>query len=309
MSMEVKWKYQTILKDFNMNILTPQVIYIETTTFCNADCVMCPHDKLSRPRETMPDGLFNQIIEGIREYDISNTQVFLHKEGEPLCDENIIKRISTARNVLRSAKEIGISTNAMLMSEEIADGLLSSGIDVVFFSVDGASAETYDQVRRNCKYETVERNIVRFLEKRNSMVRMPRVVMQMLVTQENRHEQKVFVNKWEKYDVEFYFKEVHCYLDGGRSSFEKPDFANQSRCCRDPFSVLVYHVDGRVGLCCWDYNCEYVIGQAKSTDMMALFNGGPSQYMREKQSALDCYDVTPCNRCGRIFGKDKISEY
>lgn len=289
--------------------MIPKVIYIETTTLCNANCIMCPHEKLNRPIQTMSQHLFNQIIDGARKYDLSGTQVFLHKEGEPLCDKSIIARISSARKNLSTAKEVGISTNAMLMTDYVADGLISSGMDVIFFSVDGATSETYERVRRNCKYEIVEKNIRYFLEKRKVCGRKIRVVMQMLLTKWNRHEISIYIDKWKGYDVEFFFKELHCYLDGGMSSFGPPDFSRQTCCCPDPFKVLVYHVDGRAGLCCWDYDCEYVVGQATESDMMQLFDGPRSRYMRQKQLDLSCVDIVPCNRCGRIFGKDKISEY
>lgn len=289
--------------------MRPEVIYIETTTQCNADCVMCPHRKMHRPRQTMSKDLFVKVVDGISKYDLSGVQVFLHKEGEPLCDKDIVERVSAARKRLPSAREIGISTNAMLMAEPISDALVESGMNVIFFSVDGASRETYESIRRNCNYEIVEHNIRYFLEKRNMSGKGIRVVMQMLLSDQNRHEQVAFVDKWKEYGVEFFFKEMHCYLDGGMSSFEKPDFTRQNSCCQDPFRVLVYHVDGRAGLCCWDYDCEYVVGSAAESDMMQLFNGAQSQYMREKQLALDCRDVIPCSRCARIFGKDRISDF
>ena len=289
--------------------MRPEVIYIETTTHCNADCVMCPHRKMHRPRQTMSKDLFVKVIDGISKYDLSGVQVFLHKEGEPLCDENIVERVFETRNRLPSAREIGISTNAMLMTEPIADALVESGMNVIFFSVDGTSSETYEGIRRNCNYGTVERNIRYFIEKRNASGKSIRVVMQMLLSEQNRHERAAFVAKWKEYNVEFFFKEMHCYLDGGISSFGEADFTRQISCCQDPFRILVYHVDGRAGLCCWDYDCEYVVGTATEDDMMQLFNGARSQYMREKQQALDCKGVTPCSRCARIFGKDKISDY
>lgn len=289
--------------------MIPEVIYIETTTLCNADCIMCPHRLLTRPQQTMSQELFGRIVEGIRGYDLARTQVFLHKEGEPLCDESIVERISQVRRELPTAREVGISTNAMLMDGQMADRLIASGLDVIFFSVDGVSPETYERIRRNCKYDVVECNIRRFLEKRNAAGSRIRVVMQMLLSDTNRHEKDAFVDRWKGYGVEFYFKEVHCYLDGGMSSFGTPDFTHQISCCRDPFRVLVYHVDGRAGLCCWDYDCEYVIGLAAKGDMMQIFNSSRSRHMREMQLALKCQGIVPCNRCGRIFGRDRISGY
>lgn len=290
-------------------MMIPEVVYIETTNKCNAKCIMCPHDKMKRPLLTMSQDTFEKIIDGIKEYDLSKTQLFLHKEGEPLCDEDIAERISYACSQISNVKEVGINTNAMLLTKEKADRLLESGMNLIFFSVDGTSADTYERIRVNCKYDVVEKNIEYFLQKRLERKKEIRVVMQMLITNFNRAEKDVFIEKWNKYDVEFYFKEMHCYLDGGHSTFDKPSFIKQINCCTDPFRILVYYADGRVGSCCWDYNNEYVIGDARENDMVQLFNGESIQYIRERQKMLDCGQITPCNRCGRIYGKDKISEY
>lgn len=289
--------------------MIPEVIYIETTNLCNANCIMCPNDKLKRKRGVMEQKIFEKIIEGFEGVNLSNTQLFLHKEGEPLCDKNIAERINYAYMKLPGVKEIGINTNAMLLTPNISDKLLESGLNVIFFSVDGISAETYDPIRINCHYDTVEKNIEYFLKERNRLQKKIRVVMQMLLTQETSLQQKEYIKKWEKYNVEFYFKEMHCYLDGSRSSFEKPDFTHQVCCCKDPFRIIVYYVDGSVGSCCWDYNNEFVIGNSKKSTLAELFNGERIEYLRRKQQELDCKDISPCNRCGRIYGKDKISEY
>ena len=289
--------------------MIPEVVYIETTNLCNANCIMCPHESMKRKKIVMAQEIFEQIIEGMKDIDLSNTQLFLHKEGEPLCDKHIAERISYAYKMLPNVKEIGINTNAMLLTREQADKLLDSGLNLIFFSVDGTTSETYDAIRINCHYNTVEKNIEYFLEERQRLGKDIRVVMQILLTEETRLQQEEYIKKWEKYNVEFYFKEMHCYLDGGNSSFEKPDFSHQTSCCKDPFRVIVYFADGNVGSCCWDYNNEYVVGNSKCLTLMDLFNGERIEYLRQKQKQLDCADIIPCNRCGRIYGKDKISEY
>ena len=285
--------------------MVPEVIYIETTNKCNANCIMCPHDKMKRPISSMKQDTFERIVDGISKYDVSLNQIFLHKEGEPLCDEMIVDRIGYVHEKVKNVKEIGINTNAMLLTEEKSDALIESGLNLIFFSVDGTSADTYEKIRINCKYDIVEKNIKYFLEKRNKSNKDIRIVMQMLLTDFNKHEQEEFIRKWEKYNVEFYLKEMHCYLDGGNSSFEKPNFDKQISCCQDPFRILVYYVDGKVGCCCWDYDNEYIVGNSHQKDMIELFNGKEICLLRAKQKELDCRDIIPCNRCGRIYGTDK----
>lgn len=289
--------------------MIPKVIYIETTNICNANCIMCPHDSMKRPFITMQQNTFEKIINDMIDVDLSQTQLFLHKEGEPLCDNRIAERINYAYKMLPNVKEIGINTNAMFLSKDISDKLLNSGLNLIFFSVDGTSSETYDKIRINCHYDVVEKNIEYFLNERIRLKKDIRVVMQMLINENTLKQKDEYIKKWEKYNVEFYFKEMHCYLDGGNSSFEKPDFSRQINCCGDPFKILVYYADGNAGCCCWDYNNEYVIGNSGEQTLMELFNGEKIRFLREKQQQLDCMNIIPCNRCGRIYGKDKITSY
>lgn len=287
----------------------PKVIYIETTNKCNANCIMCPHDKLLREIETMDQKLFCKIVDGMKNFDLSQTQIFLHKEGEPLCDDEIASKINYMCRNISNFKEIGINTNAMLLTKEKTEKLLNSGLNLIFFSLDGVKKESYERIRINCNYEKVVSNIEYFLEERKKYKKNIRVIMQMLITDFNESEKEAYINKWSKYDVEFYFKEVHCYLDGSASSFSEPHFATQTKICEDPFRMLVYYVDGNVGCCCWDYNNEYIIGNANEQNLWELFNNSKIDYMRKMQESKSCKNIVPCNRCGRIFGEDKISEY
>lgn len=292
-----------------MDNLIPEVIYIETTNICNAKCIMCPHNNLKRPFAVMDRALFNKIIDDLSNYDLSKTQLFLHKEGEPLCDKNIVEKINYANEKLINIKEIGINTNGMLLTKNVADNLINSGIDVIFFSLDGVIANIYNEIRKNCDYQLVENNIKYFLKKRLQYNKKIRVIMQMLINEQTEYQKQEYINKWKEYNVEFYFKKMHCYLDGGNSTFECPNFGKQISSCQDPFKILVYYVDGNTGPCCWDYNNEYNLGSAYDYTMDKLFNGQAMIKLRNNQLNLKCNNIKPCNRCGRIYGRDKISEY
>lgn len=287
----------------------PEVIYIETTNCCNANCIMCPHDKMVRRKEVMHDEIYNKIVEGLKFCDLTKTQVFLHKEGEPLCDNKLISRIKYLSENNPEIKELGINTNAMLLTKEKSRELIESGLNLIFFSLDGATSESYEKIRVNCKYDVVVENVKYFLELRKKSNKKIRVVMQMLLFDFNMVEKEDYIKMWSQYDVEFYFKETHCYLDGGQSSFAKPVFQDQIKICEDPFKVLVYYVDGNVGCCCWDYNNEYVVGNVSEGNALELFNNNRIDFLRTKQKGLDCGEIKPCNRCGRIYGEDRISKY
>lgn len=287
-----------------MQYLLPKTIYIETTNLCNAACIMCPHQKMTRPKGIMSNKIFSLVLNSLKNHDLTDSQIFLHKEGEPLCDPEIVSRIQRVKE--NTNANIGLNTNAMLMTKEVSDKILKSGLDTIYFSVDGVSAETYNRIRINCDYETVKRNIIYFLNRRQVVGSKIKVIMQMLLTEKNSAEKNLFEIQWRDYGVEFYIKPIHCYLDGGQSSFEKSRQKIQNHACKDPFRMIVVFFNGETGCCCWDYDNEYKLGNVTDSDLFELYNGEKINFMRSHQMDFDCKNIIPCNRCGRIFGNDKI---
>ena len=82
----------------------------------------------------------------------------MHKDGEPLLDKLLFKRIDYIKENLKNS-EVGLNSNAMLMDEEKARKICESGLDTISFSVDGASKQTYEYIRVNLNYDVVKKNI------------------------------------------------------------------------------------------------------------------------------------------------------
>lgn len=296
-----------MVSEYTMKL--PDVIYIETTNLCNADCIMCPHNKITRNLEVMSDNIFYKIIEDCEAKKITGKQIFLHKEGEPLLDKKIAERIRHVKERIGNGNEIGINTNAMLLDEEKAYDIIRAGLDTIYFSLDGVDKDSYEKIRQNLDYDIVVNNIKTFFKIKEQLNSKVRVIMQMLITDDVMNDSDSFRAMWEVYPCEFYIKRMHGYLDGGRSSLSTSVIEEQISVCQDPFKILVVYTDGNVGLCCWDYNNEYSIGNVASNNLFKLFLNEKANYMREMQSSLKSKMIVPCNRCARIFGNDKISSY
>lgn len=288
--------------------MKPDVIYIETTNLCNAACIMCPHDKIHRMPHIMPEEIFQKALTDCRNLDITGGQIFLHKEGEPLLDPSIIPRVKQAVQMLGRDNEIGLNTNAMLLTEAYTEGLLDAGLNLIFFSVDGASKEEYEKIRIRLDYDIVVHQIRYFLEQCQRRRAPIRVVMQMLVQSPDQDTQ-AFIDMWKNYPCEFYIKEMHGYLDGGHSSQTTMLSARQIEICKDPFHIAVIYTNGNVGLCCWDYNNEYSIGNIMEFNLSQLWNNASAQKLRSAMLKKECSSIIPCSRCARVFGRDYISTY
>tara|TARA_B110000503_G_C7169209_1_gene423455 strand:- start:1069 stop:1956 length:888 start_codon:yes stop_codon:yes gene_type:complete len=289
-------------------MLMPEVIYIETTSVCNAKCIMCPHEQMERKQGTMSDLNFETTINGMKDIDLTNLTLFLHKEGEPLLDRKLVDRIKYVKANLKGIKEVIINTNASRLTEEVAIGLLNSGLDKIYFSLDGASPDTYNKIRINLDYNKVVANIENFFLLKEKLKSNIQIIIQMVVSDDNRHEVDLYNEKWGKEDCQVYIKPMHCYLDGGRSSFLQINSTKQLNVCEDPFRMMVVYSNGDIGICCWDYDNEYKIGNVQDDSLLNLFNNKKFNYLREMQSKKECGDIAPCNRCMRIYGNDEISK-
>lgn len=288
--------------------MLPKVLYIETTNLCNAKCIMCPHEKLYRKPEYMNDAIFEKSMKEIEKISLSGAQIFLHKEGEPLMDGQIMDRLRVAASKFAKDNEVGISTNGMLFTPDMADKFIETGANLIFFSVDGAEKEEYERIRVNLKYEVVEENILYFLKRCKNEKLNIRVVMQMLIEGDDNESDK-FIEKWKEYPCEFYIKEMHSYLDGGHSSQTKCISDSQINICDDPFRLIVIYTNGSVGLCCWDYNNEYSVGSIVDCSLLELFNSEKAEKLRNAITSRNCKEIVPCNRCAKIFGNDHITRY
>ena len=89
--------------------------------------------------------------------------------------------------------EVSINTNATHLTEEKAEKLIKSGLDLIIYSFDGGTKKTYEKMRpgrfEHNKFEKVYENIKNFskIKKRlNSFFSMTKI--QMVLTEETRKE-------------------------------------------------------------------------------------------------------------------------
>src|SRR5437867_9296978 len=162
----IRWKARRMIKQ-------APVVHIETTNVCNARCTMCSYPIMQRPKGYMSDQLYLKILRDCAEMRVAD--VNLQYLGEPLLDQKICDRI-------REAKEYGFRvqmvSNASLLDEAKARGLLASGVDELRISMDGFTPKTFEDIRVGLKFEKVKGNVERFLDLRaRHRGARPRVVM------------------------------------------------------------------------------------------------------------------------------------
>ncbi|MBV8585851.1 MAG: radical SAM protein, partial [Verrucomicrobia bacterium] len=174
----------------------PEVFAIESTNYCNIKCVMCPRgepDLMTRPLGHMDSVLLESIIDQV---EFFTDPSWLHWFGEPLLNPHLFEQIEIAK---RKVQNLGISTNATLLSEKNQILMLESGLDTIMIAIDGASKDVYERVRKSSRFtfESVISGAVSFLERRKALSRKkPYVTLSIIVMEETAPELESFKNYW-----------------------------------------------------------------------------------------------------------------
>ncbi|MBI4838812.1 MAG: radical SAM protein [Nitrospirae bacterium] len=281
----------------------PKTIHIEVTNFCNARCTLCPYLKMTRPKGYMPWHIFEKIVDECTQIEGGGLKIILHKDGEPLMDPLLFKRIEHIKTRLKKS-HIHFNSNAMLLNEEKADSILNSRLDSITFSVDGASKEIYENIRQGLKYETVEKNILHFLKRKKEMGKEIHVTLQMVINKDNLHEVDDYKKLWGDKADRIFIKKAHNFLVQ-KTSFQGGVLGEkQLSRCMQTFYLMLFYWNGDVALCCWDYDNLVGVGNIEKGSLLEIYNNEKLTKVRNAMINKNCKDIAPCNICSQIYGKD-----
>ncbi len=133
-------------------------LYIEPTNRCNLDCRTCIRNVWDEPLGMMPTPVFARMMEGLHHF-LPPPAIFFGGFGEPLVHPQIVEMVAQAKGLGTSVELI---TNGMLLKEELARELVRAGLDRLWVSLDGATPESYADVRLGAALPQVIENVKRF---------------------------------------------------------------------------------------------------------------------------------------------------
>lgn len=281
--------------------LYPQVVQIETTTACNADCVMCPHSRITRKRGHMDFELYKKIVDDCAEnkkfiktlYPFLNGELFLTPKWEDY--------LTYAKKRLPDS-EIGVFTNGSLLDTENIDKLIEIEPDWINISFDGTSKETYEHIRRKLSFDQVQNNIFEIANKRNSLQKTkPRITISIIEMEQTSSGVKSFHKKWapvvDKVTIE-------PYINWG-GAVEDKNINRHMTCKRMPCSRLWYNLtvlnSGDVVICCVDYDGEVIIGDIRKQSISEIWTGEKITRLRNLHLEGKYSEIRLCEDCN--YGK------
>ena len=160
----------------------PYYVQLEVTTHCNLACYMCVRNEVIKHPRHLPLADFLRLFDEIRPRRLT-----LSGAGEPLLNPDLVAMIAYAGR--HGAATMIPSNGTLLRRGELARGLVEAGLTTMKISIDAATPQTYQAIRRqDCFEQIVEgiRQVDRIKQEHHS--RTPELRLDVVILKENYKE-------------------------------------------------------------------------------------------------------------------------
>ncbi len=296
---------------YNQLLDYPKYIEIETVNACNARCPMCTINDWERNYPVMKDEVWEKVSDDIIENKKLLKRVSLYRDGEPLIDKKMPKRIH--KFFKNGITETSIATNVSLLNEKKATDLLEAGLGMIIFSIDSLKKDVFEKIRVRLNFEEVKDNAIKFLQLRDKINPRCRVWIRMIRQESNYNEWDNYYNFWKKYASDLdriYYHNIFNWggqLEGYKSiskSFE-PNLP-----CVALWSLMVIFANGDVPLCNVDFNNKYPTGSIMKNSIKELWTSKILNTRRKLHMNGNKKDISICSNCNvwdEVHGEELIS--
>jgi hypothetical protein len=230
-------------------------IHIETTSRCNAACEFCAHKGMSRPKEDMPESVFEAVLKDLSKWFSGTICPFLN--GEPFMDPNFEARLDMLLQRVPN-HWLGMHTNGALLTEKWLQILSRHRISYFVISLHALTPDQHqERTKLKGKWDhimDITRKIEPYLKVKPTILftdDIPVGPAQVLSAQLGGLYQGAFRYTWR-----------------GRVSSHHRGIPVGP--CEWPFSHVFILSNGEVVPCCMDLEGEGAIGNVERQDLLTL---------------------------------------
>ena len=274
-------------------------VTLENTSFCGANCQMCPRGKYRYKPMHMPEDLFRKIVK--ETYDIGVRQLDIGGYGDPFVDPAFPNRIKWIKSIYPDMRISTIST-CQLLKGELADAV-AEYVDDLKISHYGYTKDTYEKVHRGSLiFEDVKENIENFLQR----IKKPKITIAYLLLEDSKEEAELWKEYWidKVDDMQIWYPHNYAGAKEEYDSITEHDWKDIHSCGR-PGTDFMFCANGDVNACCFDFNHDLIIGNMYESTFKDIVDG-------EKLKKIVCMhrnkgfrnSGTICEKCDQIFNRD-----
>ena len=274
--------------DSDGKLINPEV-RIENTNRCNASCTICAHDKMTRPKGTMPYELFSELVNQAKGLGATTISVFGF--GEPLLDDGLIDKIEVCEY---SGLDTFITTNGSLCTWERMYDLFEAGLDHIRFSIHGLY-DNYEKIHKGLSFDNVMTNLFSTILLRDKITTDCKISITGIPM--NDDEDGHF-EMWYFSGVDY--TELWRPHNWGTAKDYRKKTEKRKESCNRPFrGPIQIQWDGTVIPCCFLTDSEVILGDAHEQTLGGILKGKAYSEFRGKHEKGDLKGL-PCFDCCQL---------
>lgn len=302
---------------------TPFVVQLAVANICNFRCRYCPCSapellKKNRVRKGIMDyELFTKIVDDLDGFPQKVKILRLVKEGEPLLNKRFADMVRYAKKRQPSVK-VDTTTNASLLTPALSDDIIDAGLDKIFISLQGITAESYKRLAGVVvDFDEILGNVIHFCEHRKQCkvyIKVPDIGV-------NDLEKKRFFEMFDHYADELFVEHIiptwpdfdisAVKEDDGIGLYGNPVDFGHIAVCPIIFYNLNVDFDGSVAPCQLDWAHTTTLGNVREDSLCSLWNGNKYNNFRRMHLRGERIRHVLCGKCSTLeyCNVDNIDTY
>jgi hypothetical protein len=271
--------------------LATREVRVETSTCCNYRCVMCARDALTRAQTTMPNALFERIVQRVRAEQPQVELCTVSGFGELATDGEWRDKLRLAR---ASFPAVHVVTNLSLI--EGADlELLATLATEVRVSLYADDEESFQRIHRPRGHVT-QAEIAARIEALSAW-RSRGLVLSVTccALDENAASIERWIERWEGRVDHLEVWRPHNWIHARR--YREVAAPRLPSCGRPASGPIQVQVDGTLNVCCFDFDGEMVIGDLGRQSLAEIYDGAPLRRIRELHAEGRADELPLCAIC------------
>lgn len=299
----IERRERNYLKDV-LPIETPFSMQVETIRACNFKCTYCAYsidDHFKIKKQLLTFDLFKKFTNDMNEFPCKLKTLTFSGLGEPLLDNRLPAFISLAKSF---AEKVVVISNGSLLTEELSQKLVDSGLDTIRLSLQGLDSDDYyktcgvkidyDKFISNIKYLYMNK------KQCDVYVKMPDICI------DTSEKQRKFHKIYEDICDGMSIQAISPIQNEVKYSKIKKDFTNtiyndqitqEVMVCPQPFYSMQLMADGTVRPCCSIELSGLIIGDVSTDKMVNIWNGEKLKKLRLAHLNNQKNSIPVCKKC------------
>jgi MoaA/NifB/PqqE/SkfB family radical SAM enzyme len=181
---------------------TPLLLGIEPTARCNFQCVHCPTSFIAQKPADMNWELFQDMVPLLP----AAHELYLFGDGEVLLD--MPRHLAMVARAYQEDPRcaLGFSTNGKLLTPEVYELYSAAGIQYIQLSVDAATRELYETMRRGGRFDELLANLEAIAAlRRRTKTRQPELRLATVISKQNYQQLPLLAEFARRYGFSYWY--------------------------------------------------------------------------------------------------------